>query len=485
MQFDDFDMKVKEAADNHHPAYSEQAWAKMEKLLNKHLPVEKEKKRRFLFWWILPLMLGGTALLIFKPWQQEKKAVTAVTPSTKNQAESQPEQVKKTTDNSTSSVAELSTSSVKEEKTTSPGENNETVVISYPNKSREAINKVVIGQKLSQLEVQDYINKNSSAVNKSANTKKKNKAVLAMPAETAKHNTDKKHEIISEADKTAALPDNNVESVEANATKTPLANTIPPIDAQNQTAINPEGEEVVKQNLTETVAVNKKDSVIGDIASKQEAEQAQPKAQIIKQKKNNSNSFFVGISTGVDVSFVNGNKAGTLKPVAGIGVGYTFRNRFTVRTGFYAGRKVYSADGDSYNGNASFYQYYRYLESVDANCKIYEIPLLFSYHLGKNARHSWMLTTGLSTLLMKEESYHYFYKYTANGALYNRKWTIKDENNHFFSVLTLSAGYNRSLGKRFKLLAEPYLKLPLNGIGAGSIKLNSGGVLFTLGYRIF
>ena len=38
MQFDEFDKKAKEAADHHHPAYDEQAWAKMEKKLNKHLP---------------------------------------------------------------------------------------------------------------------------------------------------------------------------------------------------------------------------------------------------------------------------------------------------------------------------------------------------------------------------------------------------------------------------------------------------------------
>jgi len=49
MQFEEFDKKVKEAADHHHPAYDEQAWAKMEKLLNKHLPQKEERKKRFLF----------------------------------------------------------------------------------------------------------------------------------------------------------------------------------------------------------------------------------------------------------------------------------------------------------------------------------------------------------------------------------------------------------------------------------------------------
>lgn len=472
MQFENFDMKVREAAENHHPAYNEQAWARMEKLLNKHLPVEKKKRRRFLFWWMLPLMLGGTALMIFKPWQREKKSVAVVTLSAEKPI--LPETVKagKTTERKNAP-----------ETTTARATNNEKITSSKIN--NEVIDEVVIGRKPYQLEVLDYINKNNSAVKKPANAKKRNIASLAKLAEKNKFGTDKKHEIIPELGKTTILPDTTIESVADNMSKVSPANIAQPTTTQVQIAVNPEGEDEVKQDLTQMAVVNKKDSAVTDIASKQETEQAEPKSEIKKEKKGSSSSFFAGLSTGVDMSFISGNKAGTVKPVAGIGIGYTFRNRFTVRTGFYAGRKIYSADGNSYKGTPAFYQYYPYLESVDANCKIYEIPLLFSYHLGKNARQNWMLTAGLSSLLMKEESYHYYYKYTATGALYDRKWTIRDENNHFFSVFTLSAGYNRSFGKRFRLLTEPYLKLPLNGIGAGSIKLNSGGVLFTLGYRIF
>ena len=47
MQSDFFDNKVKEAADHHHPAYDEQAWGRMEKMLDEHLPREKKKRRGF------------------------------------------------------------------------------------------------------------------------------------------------------------------------------------------------------------------------------------------------------------------------------------------------------------------------------------------------------------------------------------------------------------------------------------------------------
>ena len=41
MQFDKFEHKVKEAAEQHHPNYDETAWAKMEKLLDREMPQKK------------------------------------------------------------------------------------------------------------------------------------------------------------------------------------------------------------------------------------------------------------------------------------------------------------------------------------------------------------------------------------------------------------------------------------------------------------
>ena len=59
MQFDFFDKKIKEAAENHHPAYDEKAWTKMEKLLDKHLPQKKDDRRRIIFFLLLFFLLVG------------------------------------------------------------------------------------------------------------------------------------------------------------------------------------------------------------------------------------------------------------------------------------------------------------------------------------------------------------------------------------------------------------------------------------------
>ncbi len=47
-------------------------------------------------------------------------------------------------------------------------------------------------------------------------------------------------------------------------------------------------------------------------------------------------------------------------------------------------------------------------------------------------------------------------------------------------MLTLSGGYERHINNIFSVLAEPYVKIPFEGIGFGKVQLYSAGVLLTL-----
>lgn len=58
-------------------------------------------------------------------------------------------------------------------------------------------------------------------------------------------------------------------------------------------------------------------------------------------------------------------------------------------------------------------------------------------------------------------------------------------NKHYFSVFNLSAGYQKNISKSVSLTVEPYIRVPLSGVGYGKVKLNSSGVLFTFGIKPF
>jgi hypothetical protein len=83
---------------------------------------------------------------------------------------------------------------------------------------------------------------------------------------------------------------------------------------------------------------------------------------------------------------------------------------------------------------------------------------------------------------MLTEDYEYVYKSTEKGT-YTRNWGVKNENNHLFKVASLSVGYERSLGKKWALQAEPFVRLPLAGVGAGQVRLSTLGMFMSVHYR--
>ena len=172
-------------------------------------------------------------------------------------------------------------------------------------------------------------------------------------------------------------------------------------------------------------------------------------------------------------------EAGKVTLSYGAGLRYNLSDKISLRTGFYVSKKIYSAEKKYYNvSNFTSADYY-YLQSVDANCNVYEIPITVSYNFNKSKNHSWFVSTGLSSYLMKKEDYKYYYKYPS-GITDDKSWSISNRNQHYFSVLDISGGYEYKVNKKLTLSAEPYLKLPLAGIGDGKIKLKSGGILFSV-----
>lgn len=460
MQFEEFDKKAKEAADHHHPAYDEQAWTKMEKLLNKHLPQKGDDRRRFLFFLLLFLGVATIGLIIAKPWKSNKAmATTEQTVQQKQTANLLPTEPREEKANNDIAMG-VNIDEVKNSTTAGSKESfadhsviNQPVVLAGNMPGKEKINKqlsFVTLRNVNKKNNQPVIITDNENLEKGNDVKDKtddNRATttpVAISAISSSANdviaTDKKQSKIFVADKPVA------------------ANTSPVInEPANVATINNESEPVAKNN------------------------------DLKKPKNNNKkgNSFFFTLSTGPDVSFVINNKSGTSKLLTGAGIGYTFNNRFTLRTGFYSARKVYTASPDAYHPPANFYTYYPYLEKVDADCKVYEIPITVSYHFKQSAKQNWFVTAGISSYLMKEEKYNYFYKYTPSGPLHSRERTLYNENKHFLSTLTLSGGYQRNIGKHISIMAEPYVKLPLSGVGYGKVKLNSGGVLFSIGIKPF
>lgn len=70
--------------------------------------------------------------------------------------------------------------------------------------------------------------------------------------------------------------------------------------------------------------------------------------------------------------------------------------------------------------------------------------------------------------------------YTAIVANSSSQWSApissSEPANYFFSIFQLSAGYEFAVNGKTKIRIEPYVKMPLQGIGIGSLPISSTGL---------
>jgi hypothetical protein len=257
------------------------------------------------------------------------------------------------------------------------------------------------------------------------------------------------------------------------------AQPAPELSKSNSSQVNGEG-----NNSTLNIATVA-DAALNPVSAEKTDSPAVTEEPLNKKQpaKNKNSKFSLNFSFGPDISSVGFDKPGKIKPQFGIGIGYSVSERLSIRTGFYAGRKIYSADSADYHINP-WGPYSFKLYEVKGNCFVYEIPVSLMYNFKQSKNHTWFVSTGLSSYLMKTEAYKYIYKNRTGQMLYHG-YNFKNENSHFFSVLNVSGGYQYHVSNRFSILAEPYIKIPLSGVGVGKVRLNSAGVLFTASVKPF
>ncbi|MBC7614531.1 MAG: outer membrane beta-barrel protein, partial [Pedobacter sp.] len=188
----------------------------------------------------------------------------------------------------------------------------------------------------------------------------------------------------------------------------------------------------------------------------------------------------LAINAGPDFNSTKKVIGGKSSLALGIGISIGLSKRFSVQTGLNYGTKNYSASSYDYTfANPSIRPN---IAQVNAICKVLEIPLSASYSILDDSKNKINLNAGLSSYLMLKENYTY--KYIA-AVRADRLIEVTNSNQHFLSVVDLSATYFIKLkNKKFALGFEPYLKIPLSGIGEGRVPLKSSGISLKLNYEL-
>jgi hypothetical protein len=167
---------------------------------------------------------------------------------------------------------------------------------------------------------------------------------------------------------------------------------------------------------------------------------------------------------------------------------YRLASRWSVQAGLIQSTKVYKALTSEYAVPTGWWKApMKTPESVDGRCTMFDIPINIRYDVVIKPRLDgrlptrWFASGGVTSYIMKNEEYYYNYPpHTYNQPT---KYDVST-GGYGFSNLNLSVGYERSISRRLSWQVEPFMKVPLKGVGNFKVRLLSTGTFFSLRYKL-
>lgn len=185
--------------------------------------------------------------------------------------------------------------------------------------------------------------------------------------------------------------------------------------------------------------------------------------------------FSISVSVAPDVTALKIKDVEGLGTSIGFNLEYFIQPNLSINTGALYAFKTYRGGEGYYTG------YTPAPSSISGDCWILDSPLNVRYYVMDQALGRWFISGGLSSYLMLREKYGL--DYNSYGNTYEKRVDVRNNNQHYLGIMNFSLGYERVLTERIAIQVEPYLKVPIKGIGEGRISLKSAGALIGLKYH--
>lgn len=470
----DLDRLSREAAEQNDVPMRPSGWDQLEKRLEKVLPIKKEKDRRRFFWiFFLFLLAGGSGLIWIVAGKKNASTINSIAGTIENNSPSTTTDKKE--DNNSSSINNTKTKqkvqAIKdidtENKTIAAQKNNIPANNSAPDAATVQSNSLPIVP----------VPNNISAKNNFADTKKGKQLIAAVtPGRKRKYTADiiKDQQVSNPIYRDKQDPsvvsnktgdkDNTQQKKPAIIPATPDTNTIA---AANDPIIKNEKNAVPATSVPPVT----KPAVAAKVEKKKPA------------KGTAFDRLAIGIFTGMDLSRINGT--GNSKPGFDLGlqVSYNFSRRLSVSTGFMATKKNYSAAGKDFHPPLHYWTTYVHLVNLNGNCNMWDIPLNLRYNISIKPTSTWFASAGISSYIMRKQAYSYNYKPNISSTtILTKDWKTSSQQNEWMNVVNVSAGFEKKLNRSWSLQTEPFIKLPISGMGFGNMNISSYGILVGIKY---
>ena len=241
-------------------------------------------------------------------------------------------------------------------------------------------------------------------------------------------------------------------------------------------------ENVIKKEDARVIVNNengKKKTAIENISTKQDSDKKENNTTTVIEKTKNQkptkqHGMYAGIYFSPDISTVKFQSVKGTGHTIGLLIGYQFNKKLSLETGLAWNKKHYYSNGDYFNTKNIVLPAYAKITQLDGVCKMIEVPVTVRYNFRSSVKTNLSVSGGVSSYIMKSESYDYTIDHT--GLQYPRSADYKNSSTNLFAVANIGFGYNRSLGKGTALRLEPYIKIPLTGVGIGKLPIMSTGM---------
>jgi hypothetical protein len=207
-----------------------------------------------------------------------------------------------------------------------------------------------------------------------------------------------------------------------------------------------------------------------DVKARAAAKDSNNKAAKKATSKTHTGHGYIGIIGAPDLSTVKMQATKGVGTTWGLLLGYSFNSHWAVESGVYLDRKKYYTAGEYFKGADQ--PSYPTLKSVNGSCNMWEIPLNVRYNFNPGSKITWFATAGASSYLMTKQEYYYQYE----GVPRATDWSTTVHANYLFSIINLSGGFEQRIGRIGNLRIEPYVRIPLSGIGTGRLPIMSAGL---------
>ena len=156
----------------------------------------------------------------------------------------------------------------------------------------------------------------------------------------------------------------------------------------------------------------------------------------------------------------------------GLMAGYRLSKKASLEAAVIYSKKSYFSDGRYFS--MSKMPTNMKVISLTGSSHVFEVPVVVKYNLIQKKSSGVFAVAGLSSYLLTKENNNYVA--IINGTQQNIKGEYKNLTAGVASSVHLGIGYEHDLGRQMNLRAEPYLQIPLKGIGVGNMQVMSAGV---------